>query len=143
MQANVPALIAIIMTTATRNPPTVAARTKALTPRAAPTCRTNCWLAVALPMRATGYGISNHHGKPGGRGPMPAPEIRAVHPCPAFLPLRKNDLMAPSSRRSSEDSTGHSVGAELAVAAGSAFALNYSITRVVTGVRSGLAMFSS
>jgi hypothetical protein len=37
-----------------RKPPTVAARTKALTTRAAPICRTNCWLVVALPIRATG-----------------------------------------------------------------------------------------
>ena len=44
----------IITSSPMRKPPTVAARTKALTPRAAPTCRTNYWLVVALPMRATG-----------------------------------------------------------------------------------------
>ncbi len=49
-----PALTAIIKSKPKRNPPTVAARTNALTPSAAPICRMNCWQVVALPMRATG-----------------------------------------------------------------------------------------
>jgi hypothetical protein len=41
--ANVPALTAIINNRPRRNPPTVAARTNALIPTAAPICRMNCW----------------------------------------------------------------------------------------------------
>src|ERR1700730_11788684 len=52
--ANVPALTAIIKSKPNRNPPTVAAKTNALTPSAATIWRMNCWLVVALPTRATG-----------------------------------------------------------------------------------------
>lgn len=62
-QANLPALTAIITSRPMRKPPTVAARTKALTPGAAPTCRTNCWLVGALPMRATRDAVLHHHGE--------------------------------------------------------------------------------
>ena len=48
MQANAPALTAIISSRPTRRPPAVGANTIALTPSAAPTCRMNCWLVVAL-----------------------------------------------------------------------------------------------
>ncbi len=46
-----------------RNPPTAADRTNALTPRAPPICRTNCWLVVALPRRATGTLFLHDHGE--------------------------------------------------------------------------------
>src|ERR1700719_1812335 len=76
--ANVPALTAIINSKPNRNPPTVAARTNALTPSAAPICRMNCWLVVALPMRATGTLFCTTTVSAGESSPIPAPEMSAA-----------------------------------------------------------------
>lgn len=52
MQANAPALTAIISGIARGTPPSLAADTNALTLSAAPTWRINCSLIMALPIRA-------------------------------------------------------------------------------------------
>src|SRR4051812_49803376 len=78
MLANAPALTPISRSRPTRNPPVVAAKTKALTPRAAPTWRMNCWLVVALPMRATGTLFCTTTVSAGESIPMPAPETSAA-----------------------------------------------------------------
>jgi len=145
IHANAPALTAIISSRPTRNPPAVAARTKALTPRSAPTCRMNgsaqgaatwtgrrsepdwqllararerehdarqrrvdgysrevavrsgaseasminCWLVVALPMRATGTLFCTTTVSAGESNPMPAPDTSAAtttaRPNPALV----------------------------------------------------------
>src|SRR6059058_4970297 len=78
MHANAPALTAIISSRPTRNPPAVAAATNELTPSAAPTCRMNCWLVVALPMRATGTLFCTTTVSAGESSPIPAPAISAA-----------------------------------------------------------------
>src|SRR5205814_6161792 len=61
-----------------RNPARVAAKTNELTPSAAPICRMNCWLVVALPMRATGTLFCTTTVSAGESSPSPAPAVSAA-----------------------------------------------------------------
>src|SRR5882762_498195 len=129
--AKVPALTAIINSKPNLNPPMVAARTNALTPSAAPICRINCWLVVALPMRSTGTLFCTTTVSAGESSPIPASAISAAamtetSPCsnatmkkrspkiwttiPITLgsrsPIRWTNRPAPASCRSTIDEAG-------------------------------------